>query len=119
MSSAITIASIGAVVGVASAVNSGVQGKKAIKNQQQVAQQQLRNQKLLDEATIRTNNLNTRNKIIADSLVSIRTNQQNAIIQATINAQQIAKDTEKKNLVYLAIGGGIIVVGSIAVLKLA
>ena len=119
MSSAIIIAGIGTAVGIASAISSGNQQKKAIQNQNDIAMTQLQNQKLLDEATLRANNVNTKNKIIADSLVAIRSNQQNALIQYTLQAQQMSKDAEKRNLVYLAIGGGVILVGSIAVLKIA
>lgn len=119
MSAIAIIAGVGAATGIVSAISSGKQQGKAIKNQRSIALEQLENERLLNEATLAANNANFQTKIKVDSIVSLRQNQQNAIIQATIAARQMAKDTEKKNLVYLAIGGGVIVVGAIAVLKLS
>jgi hypothetical protein len=119
MSAIIISASVGAATGIVSAVVSGNQGAKSIRINAAIQQQQLAQQKSLDEAILRANNSNTKLKLLADTIVNIRTSKENAVRQARIVNEQSAKDTEKKNLIILGVGGGIILVGAIAVIKLA
>jgi len=104
-----------AVVGITTGIINGSNDAK--KNHLANVQSQLDAQRKndLDKATLKVNNNNTKLKILADSVANIKASQQ----QALITSKAIQDQTEKKNLITLAIGGGVIVVGAIAVLKLA
>jgi hypothetical protein len=45
--------------------------------------------------------------------------QQNALISTTIASRQEQAKADKRNLIIVGVGGGMIVVGALAVLKLA
>jgi hypothetical protein len=115
---ATAVAVVGAATGVASAISQGKQGQKALL-MQDVASNLDRMQKAeLDKALAKQNNENTKIKILADSVANIRIAQQNALIQTTIASQSAQKEADKRNLVIVGIGGGVIIVGALAVLKL-
>jgi hypothetical protein len=110
---------VGAVTGIASAVNSGVQGARALELQQTQGELDLRNKTQLEKALQRTNSNNARIKITTDSIANIQSAKTNAVIQATLLSRQASKDAEKRNLVIVGVGGAVVVVGALAVLKLS
>jgi Na+/glutamate symporter len=104
-----------AVVGITTGIINGSNDAK--KNHFANVQAQLDAQRKndLDKATLKVNNDNAKLKILADSYSNIRASQQ----QTLMTAKSLQEQTDKKNLVILGIGGGVIVIGAIAVLKLA
>jgi hypothetical protein len=110
---------VGAVTGIASAINSGEQGKRALEIQQTQGELDLRNKAQLEKALQRQMNNNTRIKIATDSVANILNAKTNAIIQSTIISRQASKDAEKRNLIIVGVGGAVVIVGALAVLKLS
>jgi hypothetical protein len=110
---------VGATVAIASAVNSAKQGQKALDMQYSSGLLDTRTKAEMERALQQSNSDNTRIKILTDSVANIKSAQTSAIINATIQTRQIAKDTEKKNLVIASVGGGIVIIGALAVLKFA
>jgi hypothetical protein len=108
---------VGAVTGIASAINGGKAQKDALQMQYNQGQLQLRNEKELSEAQQKIDNKNTKLKIITDSVANIRSSQTQAVISQTIASRQLAKDSEKRNVVIASVGGGIILIGALIVLK--
>jgi len=108
---------VGAVTGVASAISSGKAQRDALQMQFNQGQQQLRQERELAEAQSKIDNKNVKIKILTDSVANIRSAQANAVIQQTIASRQLAKDSEKRNLVIASVGGGIILIGALVVLK--
>jgi len=113
----VTCAIVGAVTGIASAINGGKAQKDALQMQYNQGQLQLRNEKELSEAQQKIDNKNTKLKIITDSVANIRSSQTQAVISQTIASRQLAKDSEKRNVVIASVGGGIILIGALIVLK--
>lgn len=113
----IVAAGIGAVTGIASAISGGKAQRDALQMQFNQGQQQLRQERELSEAQSKIDNKNVKLKILTDSVANIRSAQANAVIQQTIASRQLAKDSEKRNLVIASVGGGIILVGALVVLK--
>jgi hypothetical protein len=110
-------AGIGAVTGIVSAINGADAQEKALTQQFVQGQQQIRNDKALQEALLKANSEDARMKILADSTSMIYSAKITALIGGQLNAEALLKTTEKKNLVITSIGGGMILVGSLAVLK--
>jgi uncharacterized iron-regulated membrane protein len=108
---------VGAVTGIATAISGGEAQKKALQMQFNQGQQQLRQERELSEAQQKIDNKNVKIKILTDSVANIRSAQANAVISQTIASRQLAKDSEKRNLVIASVGGGIILVGALVVLK--
>lgn len=106
------------IVGVTTAVITGVNDAK--KNKETSRLQNIQNQldmarqKDLDKATLKVNNDNTKLKILADSVANIKSAQQ----QTIMTAKALQEQTDKKNLIIVGIGGGVLVIGAIAVLKM-
>lgn len=113
----IIIGAVGAATGIASAVVQGTQGQKALDMQRTIGELDLRNKANLEKALQKTNSNNMQIKIQADTITNIQNAKNNAIIQATILSRQASKDAEKRNLVIIGVGGSIVVVGALAVLK--
>jgi hypothetical protein len=111
------VAVVSAVTGIASAISSGKAQRDALQMQFNQGQQQLRQEKELTEAQQKIDNKNVKLKILTDSVANIRSAQANAVIQQTIASRQLAKDSEKRNLVIASVGGGIILIGALVVLK--
>jgi mRNA-degrading endonuclease HigB of HigAB toxin-antitoxin module len=112
---AVGSAVVAAGAAVMQGVNNAQSNKESLKLQNIQNQLDLVRQKDLDKATLKVNNDNTKLKILADSVANIKSSQQ----QTLMTAQSLQQQAEKKNLVILGIGGGVIIVGAIAVLKLA
>jgi hypothetical protein len=110
---------VGAATGIYSAVTSAQQGQKALDMQFSSGLLDTRTKAEMERALQKSNSDNTRIKILTDSVANIKSAQTSAIINATIQTRQIAKDTEKKNLVIASVGGGIIIIGALAVYKFA
>lgn len=108
---------VGAVTGVASAISSGKAQRDALQMQFNQGQQQLRQERELSEAQSKIDNKNVKIKILTDSVANIRSAQANAVISQTIASRQLAKDSEKRNIVIASVGGGIILIGALVVLK--
>ena len=102
-------AGVGAVVGIATAVSSGTQQKKALQNQAFVGLNELELQKALNKATDQQAKI----KILADSQANIIATKEASKIQA----KELAKTAEQRNLVIMSVGGGIVLVGALLVLK--
>jgi len=112
---AVGSAVVAAGTAVMQGINNAQSSKESLKLQNIQNQLDLVRQKDLDKATLKVNNDNAKLKILADSVANIKASQQ----QTLMTAQSLQQQAEKKNLVILGIGGGVIIVGAIAVLKLA
>lgn len=108
---------VGAVTGIASAINGGINERNRNQIMLNSSQLEQRTQKELNLALSKAKDKTERLKIYADSVTNIKTAQQNAVIQAQITAQQTSADAEKRNLVIVGIGGGAIAIASVFVLK--
>lgn len=108
-------AAVGAITGVVSAIDQSKKGNKALLMQNVASQIEQRQKVDLEKALQKTNDQNTKLKILADSVANIKSAQTNALL-----TQNMLKDqADKRNLVIIGIGGGVIVVGALAVLKFA
>ena len=117
MAGIVIVSAVGAVTGIVSAISGGVAERnknQAILNATQLDQ---RSQLELNKAMAQARDKTDRLKIYADSIINIKTAQQNALIQAQIVAQQTSADAEKRNLVIVSIGGGAIAIASLFALK--
>ncbi len=110
-------AGVGAVTGVATAISSGQQAKKKNLAQLNLGMLDARNQVDLQKALQKTEDQNAKAKIIADSVTQIKQAQATARIQATIQAKALAQQTEKRNTIIITIGGGVVLLGAILVLR--
>lgn len=110
-------AAVGAATGIASAVVSGKQGQQALDMQRNIGELDLRNKANLEKALQQVNSNNMQIKIRTDTITNIQNAKNNALIQATIISRQASKDAEKRNLVIVGVGGAVVVVGALAVLK--
>lgn len=108
---------VGALTGVASAISGGKAQRDALQMQFNQGQQQLRQERELTEAQQKIDNKNVKLKILTDSVANIRSAQANAVISQTIASRQLAKDSEKRNVIIASVGGGIILIGALVVLK--
>jgi hypothetical protein len=108
-------AGIGAVTGIVSAINGADAQERALAMQFSQTALNLRTQKDLEEAKMKLNNDTEFLRIYADTSANIIKAHDNAKIQA----DALLKATDKKNLVITSVGGGIIVIGALAVLKFA
>jgi len=115
----IIIGAVGATTGIVSAVVQGKQGQKSLDMQRSIGELDLRNKANLEKALQKTNSNNMQIKIQADTITNIQNAKNNAIIQATILSRQASKDAERRNLVIVGVGGAVVVVGALAVLKLS
>lgn len=113
----VVVGIVGAVTGIASAVSQGKQGQEALRMQQNLGELELRNKANLEKALQKTNSNNMQIKIQADTITNIQNAKLNATIQSTILSRQASKDAEKRNLVIVSVGGAVVVVGALAVLK--
>lgn len=113
----VVVGAVGAATGIASAINQGVQGKKALLMQRNQGEADLRNRSDLEKALQQTNSNNMQIKILSDSISAIQSAKANAVIQSTIISRQATKDAERRNLVIVGVGGAVVVVGALAVLK--
>ena len=104
-----------AVVGITTGIINGSNDAKKNHIANVQAQLDSERKKDLDKATLKVNNDNTKLKILADSVANIKSAQQ----QALITSKALQEQTDKKNLITIGIGGGVIIIGAIAVLKLA
>lgn len=112
---ATAVAVVGAATGVYSAVSQSKQGGKALLMQSVSGQIEQMQKNDLEKALQKTNDQNTKLKILADSVANIKMAQNNVLLsQASMKEQ-----ADRKNLLILGLGGGVIIVGAIAVLKLA
>jgi len=108
---------VGAVTGVFSAISSGKAQRDALQLQYNQGQLQIRQERELAEAQQKIDNKNTKLKITTDSIANIRSAQAQAVVQQTIASRQLAIDSEKRNIIYASVGGGVILVGALVVLK--
>ena len=108
---------VGAVTGVVSAISSGKAQRDALQLQYNQGQLQIRQERELAEAQQKIDNKNTKLKITTDSIANIRSAQAQAVVQQTIASRQLAIDSEKRNIIYASVGGGVILVGALVVLK--
>jgi hypothetical protein len=111
------ISAIGAGTGVFSAISQGKATQKSML-MQDVASQLDRKQKAdLEKALQKTQSDSQRLKILTDSVTNIKIAQQQALISTTIASREEQKKADKRNLIIVGIGGGVIVIGALAVLK--
>jgi hypothetical protein len=115
----IIIGAVGATTGIVSAVVSGKQGQQSLDMQRNIGELDLRNKANLEKALQLANSNNMQIKIRTDTITNIQNAKNNALIQATILSRQASKDAEKRNLVIVGVGGAVVVVGALAVLKLS
>ena len=115
----VCVAAIGAATGVFSAINQGKATQQCML-MQDVASQLDRKQKAdLEKALQKTQSDTQRLKILTDSVANIKIAQQQALISTSIASREEQKKADKRNLVIVSVGGGVIVIGALAVLKFA
>jgi hypothetical protein len=113
------IAGVGAITGVFSAISQGKAQQEAMAMQDAQSQLDRMQRGQLEKALQKTNSDTQRLKILTDSVANIKMAQQNALISSTIASRQEQAKADKRNLLILGVGGGVIVVGALAVLKFA
>ena len=113
------IAGVGAITGVFSAISQGKAQQEAMDMQDAQSQLDSMQRGQLEKALQKTNSDTQRLKILTDSVANIKMAQQNALISSTIASRQEQAKADKRNLLILGVGGGVIVVGALAVLKFA
>jgi hypothetical protein len=113
------IAAVGAATGVFSAISQGKAQQQAMVMQDAQSQLDRMQRTQLEKALQKTNSDSQRLKILTDSVANIKMAQQNALISTTIASREEQKKADKRNLVIVGIGGGVIIVGALAVLKFA
>jgi hypothetical protein len=115
----VCISAVGAATGIASAINQGEATQQGML-MQNVQSQLDRKQKMdLEKALQKTQSDSTRLKILTDSVANIKIAQQQALINSTITSREEQKKADKRNLVIVGVGGGVIIIGALAVLKFA
>jgi len=115
----VCISAVGAATGVYSAISQGKATQKSML-MQDVASQLDRKQKAdLEKALQKTQSDTQRLKILTDSVANIKIAQQQALISTSIASREEQKKADKRNLVIVGVGGGVIVIGALAVLKFA
>jgi hypothetical protein len=115
----VCISAVGAATGVYSAISQGKATQKGLL-MQDVASQLDRKQKAdLEKALQKTQSDTQRLKILTDSVANIKIAQQQALISTSIASREEQKKADKRNLVIVGVGGGVIVIGALAVLKFA
>ena len=115
----VCISAVGAATGVYSAISQGKATQQGLL-MQDVASQLDRKQKAdLEKALQKTQSDTQRLKILTDSVANIRIAQQQALISTSIASREEQKRADKRNLVIVGVGGGVIVIGALAVLKFA
>jgi hypothetical protein len=113
----VCISAIGAATGIISAVNGNKLQKKAILQQGQLGYADLAQKKELEKALIKTNSADKRIEILANGVATIRSAQTTSILNATIISRAASKDADKKNTLIAVIGGGVVLLGAVFVLK--
>jgi len=106
-------AAVGAAVGIATAVNGGIAQKKAMQKQSNAQAYDSLNQVELQKALNKATDQQAKMKIIADTQANIIATKEASKIQA----KELAKTAEQRNLVIMSVGGGIVLVGALMVLK--
>ena len=115
----VCISAVGAATGVYSAISQGKATQQGLL-MQDVASQLDRKQKAdLEKALQKTQSDTQRLKILTDSVANIKIAQQQALISTSIASREEQKKADKRNLVIVGVGGGVIVIGALAVLKFA
>jgi hypothetical protein len=117
MAGLVIAASVGAAAGLASAISGGIAQSNANRIALNTTQLGQRTESELARALAEKQNKTQQLKIYADSILNIRTAQQQALIQAQITAQQTSADAQKRNLIIVSIGGGAIAITSLFVLR--
>jgi hypothetical protein len=115
----ICVGAVGAATGVFSAISQGKAQQEASAMQDAQSQLERMQKGQLEKALQKTNSDTQRLKILTDSVANIKMAQQNALISTTIASRQEQAKADKRNLIIVGVGGGMIVVGALAVLKLA
>jgi hypothetical protein len=108
---------VGAVTGIAGAISGNQRQKDAIRQQGQMAYLDLAQKKDLQEAMMKTDSANKRIEILTNAAATIRAAQTSAILGTTIASRQASKDADNRNLVIAVVGGGVVLVGALFVLK--
>jgi hypothetical protein len=108
---------VGAGAGIATAISGGVQGKKALQMAANSASLEARNNFELQEALQKAQTQEARLKIMADSVSNIKASQTQAIIASKNAAKQAQKQANDRNLLIVTIGGGVVLMTAVIVLK--
>lgn len=110
---------IGAGTGIVSAINGNKAQQKALEAQDRQAKLELRTNADLQQMQMQMQSDDNRFKALLDS----KSNMYSAILSASLNAQIVSKsaseDAEKKNLILISIGGGVVLLGAVVVFKIA
>jgi len=111
--SGLATAIAGVVVTAAGVVNSGVQQRNMNQAMINNAVSDTRNQQELQKAIAKQTDARAKDKIIADSQANIIATQKVAQLQV----KQMAKSAQERNLAIITIGGGVVLLASVYVLK--
>lgn len=103
----------GLVITAAGAINSGIQQKKALQTQANAQAFESMSQLELQRAVNKATDQQAKMKIIADSQANIIASKEAAKIQA----KELSKSAEQRNMVIMSVGGGIVIVGALIMLK--
>tara|TARA_R110000868_G_scaffold101361_4_gene279102 strand:+ start:10642 stop:11010 length:369 start_codon:yes stop_codon:yes gene_type:complete len=114
----VCIAGVGAATGIFSAVSQGKATQKGLLMQDVASQLDRKQKGDLEKALQKTQSDTQRLKILTDSVANIKIAQQQALISTSIASREEQKKADKRNLIIVGVGGGAIVVGALAVLKL-
>lgn len=115
----VCVAAVGAATGVFSAISQGKAQQQAMVMQDAQSQLDRMQRGQLEKALQKTQSDTQRLKILTDSVANIKIAQQQALISTSISSREEQKKADKRNLVIVGVGGGVIVIGALAVLKFA
>lgn len=106
-------AAVGAAVGIATAVNGGIQQRNVNQAMINAGISDTRNQQELQKAIAKTTDARAKDKIISDSQANIIASQRVGQLQV----KEMQRASQEKNLAIITIGGGVVLLASVFVLK--
>jgi hypothetical protein len=113
----VCVAAVGAATGVVGAISGNKRQKEATLQQGQIGYAELAQKKELETALMKTQSADKRIEILANATATVRAAQSTAILNATIISKAASKDADKRNTLIAVIGGGVVLLGAVFVLK--
>lgn len=113
----VCVAAVGAATGIVGAVSGNKRQKEAIEQQGQLGYAELAQKKELETALMKTQSADKRIEILANATATVRAAQTTAILNSTIISRAASKDADKRNTLIAVIGGGVVLLGAVFVLK--
>jgi hypothetical protein len=113
----VAVGAVGAVTGIVGAVSGNKRQKESILQQGQLGYADLAQKKELETALMKTQSADKRIEILANATATVRAAQTTAILNSTIISRAASKDADKRNTLIAVIGGGVVLLGAVFVLK--